>query len=276
MDENEKKEIIGMSDEEVIKEELALVSLGNTKRKFGRFIMGALGSIPWVGGMIAAGAAVHAEQEQGRTNELHKLWLEEHKERLLELTSDIADIVRRLDGLYDTLKDRIESDEYMVLVRKAFKSWDNAETKEKRNYIKNLIVNAAAIELCVDDLVRLFNDWLDTYHEAHFMVIRQVFNNPGISRGGIWDNLHKERPQENSAETDLYKRLIRDLTIGGVIRQEREVNEDGEFIKQPRTRTRTGSNTYESAFEDTKPYVLTELGKQFVHYTMTEVVRRIA
>jgi hypothetical protein len=32
----------------------------------------------------------------------------------------------------------------------------------------------------------------------------------------------------------------------------------------------------ESAFEDTKPYVLTELGRQFVHYTMNEVVPRIA
>jgi hypothetical protein len=31
----------------------------------------------------------------------------------------------------------------------------------------------------------------------------------------------------------------------------------------------------ESAFEDSKPYVLTELGKQFVHYTMSEVVARI-
>jgi hypothetical protein len=31
----------------------------------------------------------------------------------------------------------------------------------------------------------------------------------------------------------------------------------------------------ESAFEDTKQYVLTELGKQFVHYTMTELVARL-
>lgn len=31
----------------------------------------------------------------------------------------------------------------------------------------------------------------------------------------------------------------------------------------------------ESAFEDKKPYMLTELGKQFVHYTMNEVVARI-
>lgn len=31
----------------------------------------------------------------------------------------------------------------------------------------------------------------------------------------------------------------------------------------------------ESAFEGTKVYVLTELGKQFVHYTMTDVVTRL-
>lgn len=31
----------------------------------------------------------------------------------------------------------------------------------------------------------------------------------------------------------------------------------------------------ESSFEDTKPYVLTALGQQFVHYTMNEVVPRI-
>lgn len=31
----------------------------------------------------------------------------------------------------------------------------------------------------------------------------------------------------------------------------------------------------ESAFENTKPYVLTELGKKFVHYVMEEVVLQI-
>jgi hypothetical protein len=31
----------------------------------------------------------------------------------------------------------------------------------------------------------------------------------------------------------------------------------------------------ESAFEDNKPYVLTQLGKQFVHYVMTDVVPQL-
>jgi hypothetical protein len=41
------------------------------------------------------------------------------------------------------------------------------------------------------------------------------------------------------------------------------------------SRRRSFGLTMESAFEDTKPYVLTDLGKQFVHYTMNEVVTRI-
>ncbi len=31
----------------------------------------------------------------------------------------------------------------------------------------------------------------------------------------------------------------------------------------------------ESAFEDKKPYVLTALGQKFVHYTMTDTLRRL-
>ena len=33
--------------------------------------------------------------------------------------------------------------------------------------------------------------------------------------------------------------------------------------------------TMETTFEDTKPHVLTELGKEFVHYSMGEVVTRL-
>jgi hypothetical protein len=72
--------------------------------------------------------------------------------------------------------------------------------------------------------------------------------------------------------------LIRDLSMGGVIRQERDTNQVGQFMrKRPQQRAPRGSapTTMESAFEGTKPYVLTELGKQFVHYTMNEVVTRL-
>src|SRR5579863_9643129 len=83
--------------------------------------------------------------------------------------------------------------------------------------------------------------------------------------------------REDSAEADLFKLLMRDLSTGSVIRQERDVNQLGQFVRKRARHLRPGQGptTLESAFEDTKPYVLTELGKQFVHYTMNEVVTRI-
>jgi hypothetical protein len=84
-------------------------------------------------------------------------------------------------------------------------------------------------------------------------------------------------PREDSSEADLFRYLIRDLSTGGVIRQERETDGFGNFLKKERTaRSSYGAtNVMESSFEDTKPYVLTALGKQFVHYVMDDVVPQI-
>ncbi len=127
------------------------------------------------------------------------------------------------------------------------------------------------------DDVRLFLDWIENYHEAHFAVIREIHKNQGPTRYDIWASVYgKVIPRDDSAEADLYKMLIRDLSTGGVIRQARETDGAGRFRKKtapPRRMSTTG--VMESAFEDTKQYVLTELGKQFVHYTMNELVQRI-
>ncbi len=119
--------------------------------------------------------------------------------------------------------------------------------------------------------------WIDQYHEAHFAVIREIYCNPGSTRGEIWDKIRGPRPREDSAEADLFRLLLRDLSTGGVIRQEREIDAYGRFQR----RTRTGqslaaaSGVMESSFEDTKPYVLTELGRQFVHYVMEDVAPQL-
>ena len=126
-------------------------------------------------------------------------------------------------------------------------------------------------------MVRLFLDWLELYHEVHFAVIREIFRNPGSTRYEIWTSLYgTDLPREDSAEADLFKLMIRDLSTGGVLRQERDTNAVGQFVRKQPPRRRSGAPaTLESAFEDTKPYVLTELGRQFVHYTMNEVVTRL-
>ena len=65
--------------------------------------------------------------------------------------------------------------------------------------------------------------------------------------------------------------------MGGVIRQERGTDADGRFMKKDTRGVshETSSRVMESAFEESKPYVLTALGKQFVHYVMEDVVRQI-
>jgi hypothetical protein len=75
----------------------------------------------------------------------------------------------------------------------------------------------------------------------------------------------------------LFRYLIRDLSTGGVIRQTRETDFAGHFLKRDnRSHSQPSSiRVTESAFENTKPYVLTELGKKFVHYLMEDVVRQI-
>jgi hypothetical protein len=259
-------------------QEALLARLGSDKgHRYFRFLVAALGSIPWVGGLIAASASLSAENEQQRLNELQRLWLEEHKEKLKQLGETLAEILVRLDNLGDEVQERIESPEYLALVRKAFRSWDQADTQEKKEMFKKLIANAGASKLCPDDLIRLFLHWIDLYHETHFTVMKEIYRHPNITRAELWHNIHGQPVREDSSEADLFKYLIRDLSTGGVIRQARETDLEGHFLKKD-TRGQSHKNPsriMESAFEDTKPYVLTELGKKFVHYVMTDVVAQI-
>jgi hypothetical protein len=270
---NDENELI-----ESLRAELAKSEPTRRRRIIEKFVLAALGSIPWVGGFLSAAASYKTEDGSIRQDTLQTQWLEEHQVKLLELKKTLETVESRFQQLGATIEARIQSDEYLALVRKAFRVWDDADTEEKRRYAANLVVNSAGTRVCSDDVLRLFIDWLRLYHEAHFAVIREVFQNPGSSRFEIWTELYGDLPREDSAEADLFKLLIRDLSTGGVIRQERDVNSLGQFVRKTPQRRRRGSapTTMESAFEDSKPYVLTELGKQFVHYCMNEVVTRIA
>jgi hypothetical protein len=259
-----------------IRTQLAKAAPSNRRRLIEKFVLAALGSIPWVGGFLSAAAGYKMEQGSVRTDSLQTQWLEEHARKIAQLMLTLREVTDRFEDLGPTIDARIQSEEYLALVRRAFRTWDRADTEEKRAYVRNLVSNAAGTRLCSDDVVRLFVDWLDLYHEAHFAVIREIYKSPGTSRFMIWDAIYGELPREDSAEADLYRMLIRDLSTGGVIRQARETNEYGQFLRRKvPSRKGRASATMESAFEETKPYVLTELGRQFVHYTMNEVVPRL-
>jgi hypothetical protein len=87
-------------------------------RKYVRFLIAALGSIPWIGGFIAASASLTAERDQQGINDLQQVWLQEHKEKIAELRDALNDIFHRLDNFGDQIQQRIESPDYLALVRK--------------------------------------------------------------------------------------------------------------------------------------------------------------
>ena len=242
-----------------------------------KFFLAALSSIPCVGGVLSAAETFRTEEGTTRLNHLQTLWLEEHQRKILLLGQTLQGIADRLNGLGDEIDERVQSEEYLALVRKAFRIWDEADTEDKRRLVANVLTNSASTRASSDDVIRLFLDWIKSYNEVHFAVIREIFQNPASTRYDIWTGLYGDIPREDSSSADLYKFLIRELSTGGVIRQERSVNEVGQYIrKRPRNVRRiAASGLLESAFEDTKPYILTSLGKEFVHYTMNEIVTRL-
>jgi hypothetical protein len=104
-----------------------------------------------------------------------------------------------------------------------------------------------------------------------------VYRHPGVTRGEIWDNLGKPDVREDSADADLFKMLVRDLSTGGVLRQVRETDYAGNFIRKKPKRSMPGQTprTAKSAFDEIEPYELTDLGAQFVHYAMNEITAKI-
>ncbi len=261
---------------EAKRQALALKLEGRNSGKYSRVLLAALSGIPWVGSFLGAAGTLSAEIENEQLAELQKLWLTEHEGKLRRLGITLSSILSRFDEFGEDVQERIQSEEYLSLVRRSFRSWDQAESEEKREFIRKLLENAGGIKLCPDDLVRLFIAWIDSYHESHFAVIRVLHQNVGATRADIWREIHGQHVREDSAEADLFKLLIRDLSTGGVIRQHRDTTPHGEYMRKGRAmQPKRASSTMKSAFDDQEQYELTELGKQFVHYTMNELVTQL-
>ena len=197
---------------------------------------------------------------------------------MAEKAQTILEIMARLDMNDEKTAQRVASPEYQALLRKAFRDWAGAESETKRTFIRNILAHAADKTITTDDVVRMFLQWINMYSELHFAVIASIYNDFGVTRARIWEKVGKEEVREDLAEADLFRLLIRDLSTGGIIRQNRDKDYAGNFLRKPALRRRNGTpapTTIESAFEDTKGYELTELGQQFVHYAMTDLPIRI-
>jgi hypothetical protein len=265
------------NDEEDVRKELEKAIEGGAGPKAARFALAVLGGLmPYAGGALGGVAGVWSDSESEYFKKILAKWLKLQEDEIKEIGLTLYEVMTRLDHTDEKIRERIESPAYLTLVKKCFRDWSAAESEEKRVLIRNLLANAAAASITTDDIIRLFIEWIDKYSEAHFAVIREIFRNEGITRHQVWLNLHGEAKSENSPEADLFKLIVHDLSVGHVIRQHREVDYHGNFVPQPRKKPQKGqSQSYTSAFDDEKQYELTELGKQFVHYTMNEIVTKI-
>ena len=165
---------IGQEAEAFLRAELAKASRSDRRIFIEKFVLAALGSIPWIGGFLSAAATFEAEGSTRRSSALLNQWLEEHARKLGNLRVTLETIAMRFENLGDEIDQRIQSEEYLSLVRRAFRVWDEASTEEKRHYVGNAVVNSAGTRICSDDVIRLFLDWLNLYHESHFAVIGQI------------------------------------------------------------------------------------------------------
>ena len=126
-----------------LRTELAKSSPSGRRLVIEKFVLAALGSIPWIGGFLSSAATFKTEEGSRRTDNLHTQWLEEHARKLADLRSTLETIVRRFENLGPAIDERIQSEPYLQVVRRAFHVWDEASTEEKRRYIGNLVANAA-------------------------------------------------------------------------------------------------------------------------------------
>lgn len=234
-----------------------------------RVVLSALGGIPVAGSFIGAAGTAWSEHDYRKFQQILISWLQVQDEEITAIGRTLAEVLLRVDQENELVKARLQSPEYLSLIKRCFREWSAAESEEKKELIKNLLVHAAAVEqLCPDDVIKMFIQWIDTYNDSHFKIIREIYREPGITRFEIWKRIHKIEVREDSAEADLFKLLIHELTLGMIIRQYREKDDNGNFIKQSRKTPVRSSSLMKSAFDDDKEYHLTELGQWFVHYTM--------
>jgi hypothetical protein len=247
--------------------------------QLGRAATNALGGlIPGFSALLSAAAGVWSEEEQRQLNGLLTAWMRMIEQEMREKVQVMGEITARLDFHDEELKKRIQSDEYQHLLRKAFRNWSGTESRKKQEMVRNLLANAAATKLTSDIVIELFLDWLQKYSELHFAVIADIYANPGATRGEIWHRVGNGPVREDSAEADLFKLLVRDLSTGSIIRQHRETDYAGNFVarRAPRPVPRSqGTKVMKSAFDDAESYELTALGSQFVHYALSEITTKI-
>src|SRR4051812_19398228 len=79
------------------------------------------GAIPFAGGLLSAIASLWGEKEQARAYEFLKYCIQMIEDELREKQQTMLEIIARVDVHDEEISERIKSDEYQSLLKKAFR-----------------------------------------------------------------------------------------------------------------------------------------------------------
>ena len=120
---------------ETLRAEIDKTEPSRRSRILEKFFLAALSSIPWVGGVLSAAEGFRTDEGNLSLNRLQTQWLEEHQRKIGALAKTLQKIGNRLADLGSEIEERIQSEDYLALVRKAFRIWDESDTEEKRRLL---------------------------------------------------------------------------------------------------------------------------------------------
>ena len=128
-----------MNNIEKIEAELQKYMPNTKKRIFEKVILALLGSIPWVGSFLSNAAAFKIEKSNIQIFNLQMMLFKEHERKFEKLLKTLSELDRRFALMGERIEERINSEEYLSLVRKSFRVWEDSETDEKKIYCKFVI-----------------------------------------------------------------------------------------------------------------------------------------
>jgi hypothetical protein len=229
-------------------------------------------------GVVSMFTSVANDAEQDGRNKVMAACIRANRESVREREQTLTRVVLGVAHVREQFADRADDPRYQELVRRAFAGWAHGHGEEKREMIRRPLTHAAEAPVVDYDMFGLFFDWVSRYNELHFRVMRAMTRLHRPTRKAIWHAIGGRPIRDDSAEADVFKCLIADLSIGHVLRQAKEVNRAGQLVAPPpkkRTTKPGGPRVLVSATDDEKTYVLTNVGRAFVHHVMDEVVPKV-
>ena len=116
-----------------LKEELDSALAGGAGPKIARFALACLsGAIPIAGGVIGAAGGAWSEAEQDQFNKIFAAWLKLQEDEIKEIGQTLFEVFARIDQSDQKVRTRLESKEYLALLKKCFRDWSAAESEEMR------------------------------------------------------------------------------------------------------------------------------------------------